>query len=222
MTVLDKSSASVPPSIAAGAVPGAPLSAAAESPVQRAMTRILGKRRRYILDRQSQLRAGLLASAVVLVLLVLLNLTLYAIRSQETHKLAAGVPGLERVLRSQDRAETLLIALASVLFLGGVFLVTVLETHKTSGAAYNLDRRLAEVAAGRYNVRLRLRRGDRLRGLEEAFNDMCQALQDRAWDEAEVLDRLAAETERLGGTSEATGLVHKLRLLADEKRRMAD
>ena len=110
-----------------------------------------------------------------------LNLTLHAVRAQETHKLAAGVPELETVLLAQDRAETLLIALASILFLGGVFLVTVLETHKTVGAVYNLDRRLAEVAEGHYNVR-------------------CSA-QERSWRAVKLVNDMAGTFKTGGGRS---------------------
>jgi methyl-accepting chemotaxis protein len=209
------------PSPAAAA--SAPLSAEPAAVRDLRLGRFLGQRRRYVLDRRAQLRPGLIAAALVLALLVLLNFALYVVRSMATQELTAGAPELEAVLLAQDRAETALIALASVLFLVGVFLVTVLETHKTVGAAYNLGRRLAEVAAGRYGVRVQLRRHDSLRALESGFNDMCRSLQDRAGEDADALDRLAAEAERAGADAEgAAALARQLRLFADDKRRMAD
>ena len=48
-----------------------------------------------------------------------------------------GIQVAER-LRAQDRVELYLVALASLVFLVGCFLVTVLETHRTAGAAHNL------------------------------------------------------------------------------------
>ena len=68
--------------------------------------RVLGQRRRFLVDRRSQLRAAVLVTATSLVLLVLLNLTLNAARSQSTSAILAHTPALEELLLEHDRLET--------------------------------------------------------------------------------------------------------------------
>jgi methyl-accepting chemotaxis protein len=200
--------------------------AAAERPAASADTRhlglrILGQRRRFLVARRTQLRASLLAATVVLALLVLLNYSLHASRSAKTAVILAEAPELVSVLRSQDRLELLLIGVASAVFLVGAFVVTVLETHKTAGAAINLARRMGEVGAGRYGVTVRLRKDDNLKELEHAFNEMTRTLCKRAWDGAERLEEIAADADRLGAPR-AAELAARLRALADEGRSRAE
>lgn len=183
--------------------------------------RVMGLRRRFLVDRRSQLRAGLLTSAVALVLLLLLNLSLYSVRSRQTAALAGDIPELDSLLRAQDRAEFSLVALASIVFLIAVFVVTILETHKTAGASVNLRQCLARIAAGDLDVQLRLRHGDNLRDLEAPFNAMSRSLQERAWDDADRLDQLAEVAERVSNPAEAADVAAHLRRLADEKRQQA-
>lgn len=181
-----------------------------------------GKRRRYLVDPRLQLRAGLMAATVVLILLLLLNLSLHAIRQKKTAQLLVQVPEFEVVLRSQDRVELSLVMLASIVFLFGVFAVTVLETHRTAGALVNLRKRLKDVELGCYSARLRLRRTDNQRELEAAFDGMSRALQERAWQQVEALEELAAQLEALSSPQQARELAVKLHALADRERRLAD
>ena len=118
--------------------PAAPESLASKS------LRILGLRRRFLLDRRSQIRAGLLTTGTNFVLLLLLNLSLYSSREQSAAALIAEAPELAPMLRSQNLLELVLVLASSIVFLAGVFVVTVLETHKTAGAAFNLRRFVCE------------------------------------------------------------------------------
>ncbi len=163
-----------------------------------------------------------MATGVAFLLLSMLNLTAWMLRGQSTSRIAGQVPQLEAMLRAQDRVELALIAAASLVFLVGVFTVTVLETHRTAGAALNLSRRLAEIENGRLATRVRLRRGDNLREIEFAFNRMAQTIQERAWTDADALDRLAEQTERARGDADLQTVIFALRRLADDRRRMAD
>jgi hypothetical protein len=160
----------------------------------------------------------LLTAGVVFVLLIFLNLVLFAITLSSAEKVLADAPELAPVIRAQDRVELSLIVLASFIYLAGVFLITVLETHRTAGAAHNLGARLGEIARGRYNVVLTLRKGDNLRELESAFNGMSRALQDRTWEEIETLEQLAHDAERAGDAFGGRRLAERLRELAGRKR----
>ena len=96
---------------------------------------LLGRRRQFFLNRPHQLRATLLTAAAVLVLLVILNLVLYSIAVSSTNQVLSDSPELAQLIKSQARLQLLLILLASVVFLAGVFVVSVLESHRTAGAA---------------------------------------------------------------------------------------
>jgi signal transduction histidine kinase len=143
-------------------------------------------------------------------------------RQRKTAELVVAVPEFTEVLHSQDRVELSLVLLASVVFLLGVFAVTVLETHRTAGALVNLSKRLKDIELGRYSARLRLRRTDNMRGLEAAFDGMSRALQERAWARVEALEALAAQAESSDSSPAARELALQLHALADAERRLAD
>lgn len=180
---------------------------------------LLGKRRHFLVNWRYQMRASLLTAGVVLVLLILLNLAIYMSTAASADRILELAPEFASVIQSQDRTQLYLILLASMVYLAGVFLVTVLETHRTAGAALNLGARLGEVRRGRYDARLSLRKGDHLFELEEAFNAMTDSLRGRTWDEIESLARLSREAEEIEDAAGGRRLADELRRLADEKRK---
>lgn len=174
----------------------------------------LRHRRRFLVDKRVQLRAAFLSGTVALILLVLLNVSLHVARQRDSEALLTDAPELRELIASQNRMELGLIALASLVFIGGVVMITVLETHKTAGAAFNLERHMVEIAQGNYDVRLRLRKDDNLHELEAAFNAMAGALRARSTADAEALEELADVAERICGPDEAEHLARRLRELA--------
>jgi len=183
-------------------------------PARRTGRRPLGQRRSFLVDRRYQVRAGLLAVGVVLILLLLVNLTLHSARVKSSEAAQASAPALAEWIQAQDRWERNLALVASLVFLVGVFSVSILETHKTAGAAHNLGLRLGEIAAGRYDARLCLRKGDNLIELEGGFNEMAAALTDRATRHADRLVELANDAD----AARQRELAGKLRDLASELR----
>lgn len=183
---------------------------------------LLGHRRSFLVNTRYQLRASLLTATVVLVLLVFLNLILYATTMSSAERILVDAPELASVIKAQDRVQLSLIILASFVYLAGVVLVTVLETHRTAGAAYNLGKRLIQIQNGHYAARLTLRKGDNLRELEDAFNAMGRALADRTWDEIETLSQLALDAEKSSDPAGGRALAARLREIAEEKRRLVE
>jgi hypothetical protein len=170
---------------------------------------LLTRRRRFILDRRGQLRAVFLTGSATAILLALLNMALYLARERDVAALLSDSP----VLR-----DLIVAAAASLLFLAGVVVVTLIETHRTAGAAFTLARHMASIQVGRYDVELRLRKGDNLRELEGAFNEMAGALRERTLNEARELEELAAAAEALAGPDEAAQLAETIRERAREAR----
>jgi hypothetical protein len=66
---------------------------------------------------------------------------------------------------------------------------------------------------------MRLRRGDNLKEIELAFNEMATALEERTLRDVAILEEAAGRAERIG-SPEATQLAVTLRQLAAEKRRL--
>lgn len=157
-------------------------------------------RRRYLVNSKRQLRAALLVSFVVLIPLVALNVGLHYGAVTQTRTLFAGVPdaAVQRIAEL-DRTEMVLVLIGSVVYLGGVFFMTILETHQTSGAAVGIARHFRNIRDGRYDAKLHLRDSDNLQELVTPFNQMTAALTDRALRTSALLNALANEAAVLEG-----------------------
>src|SRR5262245_27621352 len=84
------------------------------------------RRRQFVVDARYQMRAGVLVGAVALVLLVLLNASLIL---QDRAEVATDAFDVRPLLVQQDGISWALLFVGSAVFLGGVFLVGVLESH---------------------------------------------------------------------------------------------
>jgi len=93
----------------------------------------------------------------------------------------------------------------SVLAVGILVAVqSVFVTHRIVGPAYHIQRIVEGFAAGRYDIRAHLRRGDRLRELETAVNTLGGALHQRENARHERVARLREAAAAL--QAEASGL----------------
>jgi methyl-accepting chemotaxis protein len=175
-------------------------------------------RRKYVINREKQLRSAFLVVVVVLLLLVPLNYSLHAVRQQESATIAASNPELRPLMESRARIELVVGLLASLVIMAGVFVLTIIETHRTSGAAFAIKRRLELVRQGRLDAELHLRGGDNLRELEAPFNAMTEALRNRAAEEADALEEIADQVAGIIVPQEAHSLAARLRQLARRRR----
>jgi methyl-accepting chemotaxis protein len=178
----------------------------------------LSPRRQYLVNRERQLRSAFLVLVVVLLLLLPLNYSLHTVRQQETATITASNPQLRPLMESRDRTELVVGLVASIVIMVGVFALTIIETHRTAGAAFAIRRRLDLIREGHFDIDLHLRGGDNLRELEAPFNAMMEELRSRAVDEARTLDELADRTASVVVPQEAQAIAHKLRQLARKKR----
>ena len=107
----------------------------------------------------------------------------------------------------------------AIVFLIMVVVVTLLETHKTAGAAFNLSRQMQRVRSGEYGTRVALRRGDNLQSLGRAFNDMCIALDERLCQDIEIFSDLVEQARSVTDPRDARQLVETLEEHASERCR---
>ena len=134
-----------------------------------------GRRRQIVVDARYQTRAGLLVGSIAIVLLALLNASLLnqarggagAVRTGATWARSHG---------SGDAVSWTILLLGSAVFLGGVVLIGVLESHRTAGAAYAIRRSLDAIRDGRSGERIRLRKNDNLKDLAEAVNRLAESI----------------------------------------------
>lgn len=150
------------------------------------------RRRRFLVDPGHQVRVGIAAVGITLVLLLLLDASLLVGGREGPGAGARG--GLDAVL----------VAAGSLVFLAGVFVVSILETHRTAGAARSLRTTMDRFREGDLRVRARLRRGDHLQEVAGAFNALAGTLHERSRTETARLETIASllatdpgEAERL-------------------------
>jgi methyl-accepting chemotaxis protein len=176
------------------------------------------RRRQYLIDRKGQLLATAKVGGVVFVLLALVNLVFYLWSDIETRAIVASNPELAGEMADIDLRTTLVLAAVSFVVLVVVVIRAIMLTHRTAGAAFNLQRCLDRVASGDYSTVLRVRRKDNLRQLQDPFNRMMKSLRVRAADDQSALLSLAERVEELGHPDVA----RELRDLARAKEAIAN
>lgn len=124
----------------------------------------------------------------------------------------------ERAVQQRARVEALRPRLLTWIFASGVGFVLALAalgiviTHRIVGPAWRMRRLLAKVGAGRLRVDERLRRGDELGALYDAFVAMVTALRTTRQEELVELERV------IGATDPASPALPRLRALSTRIR----
>jgi len=176
------------------------------------------RRRQFLIDRKGQLLVTAKVAGVVLILLVLLNLVFSLWSSIETQAIVASNPQLTDEMTAIDRRGALVLATVSLILLAAVVVRSIRLTHRTAGAAFNLERCLKKVAAGEYDTTLKVRRKDNLQQLQDPFNQMTESLRRNAAEDHTALMNLAGKLEELGQVE----LAEEVRDLAEAKAKLAD
>jgi hypothetical protein len=127
-----------------------------------------------VVDARYQLRAGVLVGIVAIALLVLLNASLILPQRTPSGSMAAASP--QPPFQASDRSSFALLLLGSAVFLGGVVVVGLLESHRTAGAAFAIRRAVDGLRDGQTEVRVRLRRGDHLQDLARSINQLAETI----------------------------------------------
>ncbi len=160
------------------------------------------RRRIVLVDKQMQFRAAAMVTGLVAVLLVFVNMALFAMRKSQTELLASAAPDLREVLEAGNIRLATFALVLSVVVLVFVWFATILATHRTAGAIVGLRRRLESVRDGNFHTVLRLRPNDNLRSLETPFNQMMASIRAAFKDDAAAVAELADRLEAGGGAPE--------------------
>jgi len=160
------------------------------------------RRRIVLVDKQLQFRAAAMVTGLVAVLLVFVNIALFAMRKSQTELLASSAPDLRDVLEAGNIRLATFALVLSVVVLVFVWFATILATHRTAGAIVGLRRRLESVRDGNYHTVLRLRPNDNLRSLESPFNQMMASIRAAFKEDAAAGTELADRLEAGGAASD--------------------
>jgi hypothetical protein len=152
-----------------------------EKPSSEGLTRGRGafgwRRRQFVVDARYQLRTGILVGLVAIILLVLLNASLILPDRSTSESVSTREAFRESSRQISDRSSFALLLMGSAVFLGGVVVVGLLESHRTAGAAFAIRRVVDGLRNGQSQVRVRLRRGDHLQDLARSINQLAETIE---------------------------------------------
>lgn len=168
--------------------------------------------RNYLLDPRFQLKYTSMVVVVTVIVASILGFFAYDYSRGQTEALmleTAMQPDLDPEVAAQlegmaadEDQKVLTLIVSGILILAFTLGVTgILVTHKLCGPAYKLRLLLNQVAAGKLKLQGRLRKGDELQELFEAFANMVQNLRGAQEREIHELDE-AVESARKAGVSD--------------------
>jgi hypothetical protein len=194
--------------------------------------RFLGRRRTYLVDTAYQVRSAVVAVLGMAFLLAFAAALFHLLSLENARDLARQAPFLARGATAGDVRSVLYLVAVGIIFVAAVFVIEILETHKTAGVVYKVTRGLKELEAGRWGTRVVLRKHDNFKEMEEAFNAATRALRDRLEDDLRGLQgietqvRLIAREFESGNREGAMVLLRQvageLQLLRERRRNLLE
>jgi methyl-accepting chemotaxis protein len=157
--------------------------------------RFLGRRRNYLVDGSYQVKTAIVA-VMGMVFLLAFAAVLFHLVGMENALMKTGG-------RSGDARSVLYLVAAGILFVAAVFIIEILETHKTAGVVLKVTRGLKDLECGSGGARVTLRKNDNFRELEEGFNALSRSLRDRVEDDLGALQALEGQMRLVSREVEA-------------------
>ena len=170
--------------------------------------------RNYLLDRPFQLKYTGMVVAVTVVVAAVLGYVAYDFSKGQTEAMTLSMamqPDLDPAVANdlqgfaarEDR-KVLMGILGGILILALTLGFTgIIVTHKVVGPAYKMKLLLRQVAAGKLKLAGRLRKGDELQELFEAFAEMVESLRETQKREVTELTDAIQKAESAGVPREA-------------------
>ena len=153
---------------------------------ERVLDRFMGRRRNYLVDSAYQVRTAIVA-VLGMVFLLAFAAVLFHLVGMENALLQKGAA------RSGDARSVLYLVAAGIIFVAAVFVIEILETHKTAGVVLKVSRGLRDIEQGLWGTRVTLRRNDNFKELEEGFNAAARTLRDRVEDDLNAFQGLEGQ-----------------------------
>jgi hypothetical protein len=138
------------------------------------VNRLFGRRRNYLIDTSYQVRTAFVAVLGMACLLVFAAALFHMLSVSQASGPARAVPFPGGPPAGDSRSMVYLMTVG-IVFVAAVFVLEILETHKTAGVVHKVTRGLRDLEAGRWGTRVALRRNDNFKEMEEAFNAATRA-----------------------------------------------
>ena len=178
--------------------------------------------RNFLLDRPFQLKYTGMVVAVTMLIAGVLGYFAYQESISVSESLQVAIASRTDLsgdvqMRLLEDAEAydmkiLVFIVGGVLLLGATLALTgIVVTHKVVGPAYKLQKLLGEVADGRLRVESRLRKGDELQNLFEAFIRMVDSLRATQAEEVAQLDAAIEKAKKAGVPDDALESIIEVR-----------
>jgi len=187
--------------------------------------------RNYLLDPKFQIKYVSMVVGVTVVVAAVLGFIAYGYSRGQTQMLTMAKMAQYTELDDQtyefikqeaekaDQAVILGILGGIAVMVLSLGLTGIIVTHRLVGPAYKMKRLLGYVRDGHLRVDGRLRRGDELQDLFEAFEQMVNSLRSAQEQEVEQLEAAIAQA-REAGTPEPT--LRQLEMVRDRMREALD
>lgn len=179
--------------------------------------------RNYLLDARFQLKYTMMVVSVTVVVASVLGFLAYRYSRGQTEMMTIGqiegktdldprfVSFIESEARKADR-EVLLGIVAGISILALALGITgIMVTHKLVGPAYKIKRLLRDVRDGHLKIEGRLRKGDELQDVFDAFEEMINALRAEQESEIAMLDAALEQASSAGVPNEALQEIRSVR-----------
>ena len=177
------------------------------------------RRWKYLVAPRHQLPGILAATGAAVLMVVMLNVTSEILTDRFVDSVESAQPEMQGSLRHEiDRGPRIIMIVSSVMFVAGVFLASLVRSHRTWGPVLRIQHVLHTLAAGNYAQTFNLRTNDHLTEIADACNALVEALQVQARREIATLEGCAAATDTLEPEHISQELAQALRRLAAVKR----
>jgi nitrogen fixation/metabolism regulation signal transduction histidine kinase len=178
--------------------------------------------RNYLLDRRFQLKYTAMVVAVTLCVASILGALAYHESKGQTAALQIQLTmqpdldprvaaELESFGRERDREILIAILLGISALTIALGATGIIITHKVVGPAYKLRMLIGTIAKGHLRVEGNLRKGDELKDVFAAFNEMVGQLRQRREHEIDELEIAIAKAKALGVSEDVMQALHDLR-----------
>lgn len=159
------------------------------------------RRRHYLIDRKFQLPVALAMAGIGLVMIVYHLAVVHYV-----------VSGARAGAALETRPLATMLPLIAVLVIAFAYL-GIHVTHRIVGPAYRLIQTMKALAAGKLDTRAHLRKGDALKDVAAALNELGEALEARCEGHRQLRVDLRRAIERGAGADEILALLDR----ADEE-----
>lgn len=174
---------------------------------------MMGQRKHYFIMKGMQTKLILVIMLLFLLVAVITFFNVYILtqffKSQVLEESRFQKEEVDMVVQkvfAAMKSRLLLLVFIDILV---IIMVGVIFSHQIAGPAFNLERVIRRVAGGELHVQTRLRRGDQLGNLADAFNSMARALQGNIatiCEHSEALEKTIQDLPGAGKTLEAPQL----------------